>query len=277
MDEIKAFFPGPSYRSPHKKIGWLSRCFPSLPFYIKNILVVWRASRAAKRGCYDSTAWHHSSWDIARILEEAGCRFEVSGMENLEGIDRPCVFISNHMSTLETFVLPALIMPHGFDLTYVIKRSLVTYPVFGHVVNSRDPVVVERVNPRDDLRVVMEEGAKRLEQGRSLIIFPQHTRTVKFDPKQFNSIGIKLAKKANALVIPVALLTWAWSAGRLVKDFGPLHPERTIHFAFGEPFEVTGKGQEEQQRIVDFIQQHLARWQEAGPADHQEAPRGDTQ
>jgi 1-acyl-sn-glycerol-3-phosphate acyltransferase len=193
------------------------------------------------------------------------------------GLDRPCIFIGNHMSTLETFVLPSLIMPHVSDLTYVIKRSLVTYPVFGHVVNTRDPVVVERVNPRDDLRVVMEEGAKRLLQGRSLIIFPQHTRTVDFDPKQFNSIGIKLAKKANALVIPVALRTWAWSSGKRVKDFGPLHPERTIHFAFGKPFAVTGKGQEEQQRLVDFIQQHLARWQDAGGEDQQGATWGDRQ
>jgi 1-acyl-sn-glycerol-3-phosphate acyltransferase len=164
------------------------------------------------------------------------------------------------MSTLETFVLPSLIMPHGFDLTYVIKRSLVDYPVFGNVVKTRDPVVVDRVNPRDDLKVVMEEGARRIQQGRSLIIFPQHTRTVEFDQKQFNSIGIKLAKKTGATVIPVALLTWAWSAGSMIKDFGPIFPQRTIHFAFGEPFEVSGRGQDEQQRVVEFIQRHLDSW-----------------
>nr|NIP48588.1 1-acyl-sn-glycerol-3-phosphate acyltransferase [Gammaproteobacteria bacterium]NIR52006.1 1-acyl-sn-glycerol-3-phosphate acyltransferase [candidate division KSB1 bacterium]NIU28088.1 1-acyl-sn-glycerol-3-phosphate acyltransferase [candidate division KSB1 bacterium]NIW22013.1 1-acyl-sn-glycerol-3-phosphate acyltransferase [candidate division KSB1 bacterium]NIY19036.1 1-acyl-sn-glycerol-3-phosphate acyltransferase [Gammaproteobacteria bacterium] len=120
-----------------------------------------------------------------------------------------------------------------------------------------------RVNPRDDLKVVMEEGTRQLKDGRSMIIFPQHTRTVDFDPKQFNSIGIKLAKKTNALVVPVALLTWAWSAGKMVKDFGPIHPERTIYFAFGEPFEVTGSGKEEQQRVVDFIQQHLEMWHQS--------------
>jgi 1-acyl-sn-glycerol-3-phosphate acyltransferase len=46
----------------------------------------------------------------------------------------------------------------------------------------------------------------------------------------------------------------------MVKDFGPIIPSRTIHFAFGEPMEITGKGQEEQQSIVDFIQSHLKRW-----------------
>ena len=260
MDDIKGFFEGTEYRTPERKIGWLARLFPSFCFYTRAIAIVWSASRRVRGGHYDSVAWHDDSARTAKALETSGCRLEVTGMEHLKGLDRPCIFIGNHMSSLETFVLPSLIMPHGFDLAYVVKRSLVDYPIFGDVVNVRDPVVVDRVNPREDLKMVMEEGARRLERGRSLIIFPQHTRTVDFDPKHFNSIGIKLAKKTGAIVVPFALSTWAWSTGKLVKDFGPIIPSRTIHFAFGEPMEVTGKGQEEQQRIVDFIQGKLAEW-----------------
>jgi 1-acyl-sn-glycerol-3-phosphate acyltransferase len=258
-------FPhGNSYHSPQLTPGWLARTFPTFTCYTKLINIVWRSSRLAKVGRYDDRAWYDSSVEVVRALESVGCQLHVTGLQHLGDLNQPCIFIGNHMSTLETFVLPSLIMPHVSDLTYVIKRSLVDYPIFGNVVKTRDPIVVDRINPRDDLRVVMEEGAKRLEQGRSLIIFPQHTRTVEFDTTQFNSIGIKLAKKANALVVPVALLTWAWSAGKKLKDFGPIHPERTIHFAFGEPFTVTGKGQEEQQRVIDFIQQHLAAWNQPG-------------
>ncbi len=260
MKEIKAFYQGTSYHSPQRTTGWLARLLPSFCFYCKTIWIVCKASYLAHRGRYDNSDWHESSVNIVKALEETGCRLEVTGLEHLKGIDRPCIFIANHMSTLESFVLPSLIMPQGFDLTYVIKRSLVDYPVFGKVACSRDPVVVDRVNPREDLKVVMEEGARRLEQGRSLIIFPQHTRTVDFDPKQFNSIGIKLAKKTGAIVVPIALQTWAWSSGRKFKDFGPIIPSRTIHFAFGEPLEVSDKGQEEQQRIVAFIQKHLDQW-----------------
>lgn len=260
--QLKGFYTGTEYQTPQHKIGWLARLFPTFTFYIRAILIVWKASNKAKRGDYDSIDWHDDSARTAKALEATGCRLEISGIENIQGLDRPCIYIGNHMSTLETFVLPSLIMPQGQDLSYVIKRSLVDYPVFGDVVKARDPVVVDRVNPRDDLKVVMEEGAKRLEQGRSLIIFPQHTRSIEFDPKKFNSIGVKLAKKTGALVVPVALLTWAWSPGKMVKDFGPIIPSRTIHFAFGEPMEIEGKGQEEHQRIVDFIQTHLNQWQE---------------
>jgi 1-acyl-sn-glycerol-3-phosphate acyltransferase len=264
MNDIKGFYEGTEYHSPQRITSWWSRLFPSLVFYGRAISIVWHASRRVRKGHYDSADWHDDSARTVKALEEVGCRLEVTGMEHLKDIDRPCIFIGNHMSTLETFVLPSLIMPHGFDLAYVVKRSLIDYPVFGDIVKARDPVVVDRVNPRDDLKVVMEEGARRLEQGRSLIIFPQHTRTVDFDPKQFNSIGIKLARKTGVTVVPVALLTWAWSTGRLIKDFGPIIPSRTIHFAFGEPMEVIGKGQEEQQRIVDFIQGNLEGWKKAG-------------
>lgn len=264
MRDIKGFFEGTEYHTPQHEIGWFARLLPSLVFYFKAISVVWRGSVAAKKGNYDSVDWHNSSATTVKALEQVGCHLDVTGMQHLQGIDRPCVFIANHMSSLETFVLPSLIMPHGLDLTYVVKRSLVDYPVFGNIIRARDPVVVDRVNAREDLKVVMEEGARRLEQGRSLIIFPQHTRTVEFDPKQFNSIGIKLAQKTGAIVVPVALLTWAWSTGRIIKDFGPIVPSRTVHFAFGEPMQVTGKGQEEQQRIVAFIEEHLERWRTAG-------------
>jgi 1-acyl-sn-glycerol-3-phosphate acyltransferase len=260
MDNIKGFYEGTEYRSPERKIGFLSKLLPTLSFYIRAISIVQKASSAAKRGNYDSVDWHNSSAATVEALEKTGCHFEVTGIEHIQGIDRPIIFIGNHMSTLETFVLPSLIMPQSRDLDYVIKRSLVEYPIFGNLVKTRSSVVVNRVNPRDDLKVVMEEGAKRLEQGHNLIIFPQHTRTVEFDPKKFNSIGIKLAQRTGATVIPVALLTWAWSAGKMLKDFGPIIPSRTIHFTFGEPMEVTGKGQEQQQRIVDFIQSHLKRW-----------------
>jgi 1-acyl-sn-glycerol-3-phosphate acyltransferase len=260
MIDVKAIYEGTEYHTPERKISWLSRLFPTFSFYLKVLLIVWDDNRKIRRGKYDSAEWHDGSARTIKALEMSGCRFEATGMEHLKDIDRPCIFIGNHMSSLETFALPALIMPHGFDLTYVVKRSLVDYPIFGDLVTVRDPVVVNRVNPRDDLKVVMEEGARRLEQGRSLIIFPQHTRSVDFDPKKFNSIGVKLAQRTGALVIPVALLTWAWSAGKMVKDFGPIIPSRTIHFAFGEPMEIAGKGQEEQQRVVDFIQSHLKRW-----------------
>jgi 1-acyl-sn-glycerol-3-phosphate acyltransferase len=249
-----------SYHTPDRRLGRLARNFPSLVFYPKIVDVVVRSSRLAQQGRYDRNAWARSSEAVADYLEASGCRLHVEGLGNLAPLDRPAVFIGNHMSTLETFVLPALLIPRCENLTFVVKRSLVEYPFFKHVMLSRNPVVVDRVNPRDDLKAVMEQGAERLAAGYSIVIFPQHTRSVDFDPGQFNSIGIKLAARTGAPVVPVALQTWAWSPGKHLKDYGPIIPSRPIHFAFGAPLTVTGKGNDEHQHVVSFIQEHLQRW-----------------
>jgi 1-acyl-sn-glycerol-3-phosphate acyltransferase len=254
-------FHAAAYHTLERSIGWFSRTCPSLSFYRQVIGVVLRCSRLARLGCYDEKAWARSSEAVVGYLESCGCRLHVEGLDQLDGLEQPCVFIGNHMSTLETFVLPSLLIPRCGNLTYVVKRSLVEYPVFKHIMRSRKPVVVDRVNPREDLKAVMEQGAERLAEGYSIVIFPQHTRSLVFDPEQFNSIGVKLAARTGAPVVPVALQTSAWSHGKLLKDYGPLLPQRPIHFAFGAPFTVAGKGADEHQAVVRFIREHLERWQ----------------
>ena len=126
---------------------------------------------------------------------------------------------------------------------------------------SRNPIVVGRSNPREDLRNVMQQGEQRLTHNMSVVVFPQTTRILKFDEKQFNSMGVKLAKRGKAPVVPVALKTDAWGVGKRIKDFGKIDPTRSVRFAFGEPFEVTGSGKEAHQTIIEFIKEKLAAWE----------------
>ncbi len=257
---ITPYFQEDCYHTQPRSVSWIAKTFPSLCFYPQIIRLVMRNARLAGKGQYDVAAWRTGSIDSVKILESVGCQIHITGMHHLHDLEEPCIFIGNHMSTLETFVLPSILLTGKTDLTYVVKRSLTEYPVFKHVMNSRNPIVVDRINPRDDLKTVMAEGAQRLKDGYSVIIFPQHTRSVEFDPEAFNSIGIKLARKAGVKVVPMAMKTWAWSHGRFLKDFGPLVPSRPVHFAIGEPMEIEGKGQTEHDQIVQFIQQHMAEW-----------------
>lgn len=253
-------FEGDTYRTSPRHISWFSGTFPSCAFYAHMASTILRASSKAKRNDYPTSAWCGSSLEIVRSLEQVGTRFEVTGMNGFKGVDGACVFIGNHMSTLETFVLPTLIAPFK-DATFVVKQSLVDYPVFKYVMRSRDPITVGRQNPRDDLKAVLEGGTARLQAGRSIIIFPQTTRTQVFDPEQFNTIGIKLAKKAGVPVVPIALKTDAWGNGRILKDYGKIDPARTVRFAFGAPLAIKERGTEEHQQTIDFITGKLKEWE----------------
>ncbi len=247
------------YKSEPHKVPLIARTFPWLSFYAQIISIILRASRLAKRGRYPTSEWAKSSIDVLRALESVGIEVEITGVEHFSALEGPCVFIGNHMSTLETFVLPVVVAQFK-EVTFVVKQSLVETPFFKYVMRSRDPVTVGRTNPREDLRAVLEGGALRLERGTSIIVFPQTTRTPVFDPKSFNTIGIKLAKRANVPAVPIALKTDAWGNGKYLRDFGRVDPSKSVHFAFGEPLYISSQGAEEHQKVVEFIEGKLKEW-----------------
>lgn len=213
----------------------------------------------ARRGTYSDEKWANSSYQVLKDLESLGTPTEITGLDHVRQLESPCVFVANHMSTLETMVLPAIIQPIR-DVTFVVKQSLLDYPVFKHIAAARDPIAVARDNPREDLKAVIDGGADRLGRGISIVVFPQTTRNETFDPKSFNTIGIKLAVKSRVPVIPVALQTSAWGNGKWIKDFGPVDPSKTIRFAFGAPIHMEGRGADQHREVIAFIENQLEAW-----------------
>lgn len=248
------------YYTQPRRIFFGARLLPSLFYYSQFIAQVFRYSNLAKQGKYGDEEWWRSSLGAMLTLETVGVQIEITGIKVLETVAGPCVFIANHMSTLETICLPGLVQPYK-DCTFIVKRGIVEYPVFKHIMLSRDPIVVDRKNPREDLKVVLDEGTAALARGRSVIVFPQTTRTVTFDPEQFNTIGIKLAKRAGVPVVPIAVQTDAWGIGAKVKELGRIDPSKTVRMTFGAPLEIQGRGAEEHKQVVEFIQQQLQIWQ----------------
>lgn len=243
---------GSDYRTPGRKIGRIARRFPTPIFYLKLLKIVLNAGRAARRGRYTGEDWIRSSRETLRALEAVGVRVTIGGTAAFIGLDSPCVFAGNHMSVLETFLLPSIIQSHR-EVTFVAKKELLGYPAFGAVLASRRPIVVSRQDPRQDLEIVLREGESRLRSGISVIVFPQNTRMPVFDPTRFNSLGVKLARRAGVPVIPVALQTATWGTGRWMKDFGRIRPEIPVRIIFGEPIPVRGNGREAQAKLIGFI------------------------
>ena len=258
----KGYFNSNAYHSPeknHLSIGEKILLNNRIYFIFKYGALVLRTRKEAIRKVYDTKAWSDSSFEIFRLIEKTGGKFHITGMENITKPEKPVLFISNHMSTLETMIFPGIIAPLR-EVTFVVKESLVKHPLFGDVMRSRNPIVVGRTDPRKDFEAVMNGGMDLLKQGISIIIFPQRTRSLDFKPEEFNSLGVKLAKKAGVQVVPVAIKTDFWGNGKLVKELGPLNSHKPIHIKFGEPFTIQGNGKEENQKIIDFIKSSLEEW-----------------
>lgn len=233
--------------------------WPELVFYAPVLRVVLRSSLQAIRGRYGPEQWVEASLGIIRAMEGVGMRLSIEGMENLRKFDGAAVFMANHMSTLETFVLPSIIQPLK-PVTFVVKDSLLRYPVFGPIMRSRDPVAVGRKNPREDLVAVLKGGEERLRRGISIIVFPQGTRFPKVEAGQFNTLSAKLAARAGVPLVPIALMSDAWGSGKVLRDFGRVDPAKPVRFRFGEPFPCDGKGVRAHTAGLDFILSTLDEW-----------------
>ncbi|MCF8259317.1 MAG: 1-acyl-sn-glycerol-3-phosphate acyltransferase [Melioribacteraceae bacterium] len=232
---------------------------PSFVFYRGVIKVVLESYWQAKNKAYDRYRWVEASLNVLRAAERAGIDVEITGMDNLRKFEGPAVFLGNHMSSLETMVLPALIQPVKPSL-FVIKKELADFPFMGKVVMARDSITVGRANPREDLKLVMEDGSKTLKSGKSIIIFPQRTRNLYFEKKSFNTLGVKLAKRNGVPVVPFALVTDAWGTGKLIKDFGKIDISKPVKFAFGEHINIETSGNDENQQIINFIETKFIEW-----------------
>ena len=228
-------------------------------FYARIALTFLATGRAGRRGTLNNERWMRASLSCIKAVESAGGRLNVSGLEGLGTHNGPVVFIANHMSILETVILPSFTLVFN-DVTFIIKDELRRYPVVGWVMKALDFIAVYRKNPREDLKIVLNEGQRRIQQGCSVVVFPQATRNRVFEEKYFNTLGVKLARKAGVPVVPIALKTDFHGNGRWLKDFGQIYRDRTIYFKFGNPIAVVGNGQAAHRSVVEFITQNLKQW-----------------
>lgn len=257
------YFPHDTYHTPPNITRhWLDRLLLGSRWAL-HLHFVWeivKARRLIAQGKYDRMAWAATSYAILKMAERCDGRFYISGLDNIRDLDEPVVFVSNHMSSLEGNIFGCLLPLHQ-DISYVVKESLLRYPVFGPVVDARKPIAVGRTNPREDLYKVLTEGVRRLQNGRSVVLFPQHTRTATFTPAEFNSLGVKLAARGGVPLVPIAVKTDFLINGRYLRDFGPLDRSQPIYLSFGRPFLVKNS-KEAHQQVLEFIQYHLKQWQE---------------
>jgi 1-acyl-sn-glycerol-3-phosphate acyltransferase len=252
---------GDSYRTlePSRKLMDKILRPGNLYFYYNAFKPIRDFSKICLAGNYDFGELAKHCQRVLKTVEDCGGTVEIDGLNNL--VAEPRVYVANHMSSLETVTL-AYVMQKAGPSIFVIKESLMTYPVFGHIMQAMNCIPMTRSNPIQDLKTLLKEGGEMLKNGTSVIIFPQKTRGVEFIPEEFNSIGCKLARRAGVKIQPFALDTSLWGKGSLVSDYGPVTRDAKVRFSFGEGMDIDSKNQKEvHDKCVSFIENKLKSWQ----------------
>ena len=219
---------------------------------------VWETFR-----CLTTDKWAHFCFETLRASEWCGAKFTAEGWNSRRDYQGPVVYVANHMSTLETVMLPFILLTYG-PFNTVAKASLLHLPGLERAAAHMGLIPVGRTNPREDLLTLFRIGGERIARGESVLIFSQGTRQPVFARKGWSSIGAKLAEKAGVPVMPIALKTDIMLArpkeagGGLGRDFGTVDPTKDVRVACGPV--LTGSSKEMHQASFDWIKAKLDSW-----------------
>ena len=168
------------------------------------------------------------------LLRIAGCRLVVEGADHLRAAPRPLVLACNHASYADVPALQALV-PIAF--AFVAKKEVESWPLVGMLVRKAGHVTVDRWDARQG---VADAGkvARALEEGDSVLFFPEATFTRAAGLRPFRLGAFQAAAQAGAAVVPLAL-----QGTRATLPEGAWLPRpRTIRLWIGEPMTAQAEG-----------------------------------
>jgi putative phosphoserine phosphatase / 1-acylglycerol-3-phosphate O-acyltransferase len=129
-----------------------------------------------------------------------GIDVEVHGEEHLWA-HRPCVFIINHQSKIDMFLMMYLVRR---NFTGVAKKEAANVPGFGTFMKMADMAFLDR---SDTVKAVdaLKPAVERLQRGLSVCIAPEGTRS--YSPKvgKFKKGAFHMARQAAVPVVPVVI------------------------------------------------------------------------
>ncbi|MBK1674093.1 1-acyl-sn-glycerol-3-phosphate acyltransferase [Ectothiorhodospira shaposhnikovii] len=167
--------------------------------------------------------WTRATMWLLRTLN--GIHIQVEGLEHVPR-DEPLVIMSNHQSEWETFYLQLLVSPQAT----VVKRELLKIPFFGWGLALLKPIPIDRGSPASALKTILKTGKERLDEGISVVIYPEGSRQQPGQLGRFNAGGAMLACRAGRRVLPVAHNAGdCWPHGSLMRYPG------TIFLRIGPP------------------------------------------
>ncbi|WP_080713339.1 AMP-binding protein [Coxiella burnetii] len=124
----------------------------------------------------------------------------IKGKENISG--QPMIYVANHGSFIDSVIL-AGVLPA--DTNFIGKKELLKTPVIKSFVKQLDLVTVDRMDfskSHSDVKRIEQT----LEQGRSVLIFPEGTFSYATDVRPFKLGAFKIAAELGKPICPVAIV-----------------------------------------------------------------------
>ncbi|MEL7372425.1 MAG: lysophospholipid acyltransferase family protein [Myxococcota bacterium] len=136
-----------------------------------------------------------------QLLMLCGVKVEVFGLD--EPLDEPAYLVmSNHTSHFDVVSIYSVT---PIDMRPVAKKELGAIPFFGWALSLGAAIMIDRKNT-ERAHASIERAAKTIRGGRSVLVFPEGTRTPTEEFGALKKGPFHLAQAARVPVLPVAVL-----------------------------------------------------------------------
>jgi len=190
-----------------------------------------------------------AAWWASSICKASGVEVAVTGTEQLDP-EKPYIFAANHQSQFDIFVLQGFL---GVNFRWLAKKELFAVPVWGPAMRRAGYIPIDRSHGRQALKS-LEEAAKKIAAGTSVIIFPEGTRSKDGKLHEFKAGAMVLAIKSGVPIVPVAILG---TYEILPKGKLLLHPGK-VQIRVGRPIETKNYSSRDKHELAKVSQEAVA-------------------
>ncbi len=128
----------------------------------------------------------------------AGIRYKVRW--HGEKPQQPVVYLFNHCSTLDMFVITALALPR---VRYIAKRELGYNPFFWAIARLSGQIMIDRSDPREAIKQINRAYKYLKKKGFSLMLAPEGTRSRTGKILPFKSGAFHAAVELGYPIVPI--------------------------------------------------------------------------
>jgi 1-acyl-sn-glycerol-3-phosphate acyltransferase len=196
------------------------------------------------------------------LLLMSNTKVEVIGKENiLRG--KPQIFMANHQSDFDILIALGHI-PGQFR--WIAKKELFHIPVFGAAMKTAGYIEIDRGNHEKAMKS-LDEAALRIREGKSVMSFPEGTRSRNGEIKSFKQGIFHLAIKSGAPIIPVSII----GSGQIMPKRSLKVTPGKVKMVIGKPVDVKNYNIENRHELIDQVRKIIITnydyWKETGTSN----------
>lgn len=183
-----------------KSIYWYTKFIFSLIFEKGNLKKAQLLEQKGDEKAFDEFVFDVTTKWAENRIKDSGAEIVVHNPERIPN-DTNVLFVSNHQSNFDILIIMSKIKK---DTGFVAKIELGKIPLLRAWMKNIHCVFMDRDNLKQSMQTILE-GISLLKKGKSLVIFPEGTRSKGDKMGDFKAGSFKLALKSKVPIVPISL------------------------------------------------------------------------